>query len=156
MYELLTFHHVWPALFAEETDPEGGIEGLPKITTRKAPDYSHALRSLIRQCLRPNPQDRPRIAEMQLQIGGYRQKFADDLYKKRKGKKVAADEERLYYRGKEIETMKPGYWQPLRSGNLQGADDSSSGDGDEAKRRVLSPYARGEVKNKFGKAAMKY
>lgn len=120
MYELLTLHRVRSALYVDDTDPYGGIEGLPEITTGKDPEYTGALRSLIRQCLRPNPDDRPRIGEMEEQIGKYRQRMAHYYYPIRgEDKTIPAEEERLYYHGKEIETMKPGRYRPSPGRNLQ-------------------------------------
>ena len=166
MYELLTLHHVWPVLF-KETDPEGTIEGLPEITTGKVPEYSYALRSLIQQCLRPRADHRPCIADVQRMVGEYRQMLAKELSERREAQGFPLDEERLYYRGNEIETMQLGDWKPSMTGNLEGpesgfqdpdftpinfpnvalpapnSDDSSSGDGDEATIRAGSRSARG-------------
>jgi serine/threonine protein kinase len=123
MYELLTLHRVRSALFEAETDPEGGIEGLPEIVTGKYPEYSEALRTLVRQCLRPNPQDRPRIADMENQIQACRRQIAQHFYELRgDNKSVPSDEERLYYRGNEIETMEPGYWLPSNPRNFGGPE----------------------------------
>lgn len=120
MYELLTLHYVNSALYIDETDPYGGIEGLPEIETDKDPEYSDGLRTLIRQCLRPNPEHRPRIAEMEEIIGRHRQQMAEYLYRIRgEDKTVPAEHERLYYRGKEIEQMRPGQYRPSPGRNLQ-------------------------------------
>lgn len=113
MHELLTLHYVWPALFAG-TAPRGTMEGLPDITTGKVPEYSIALRSLIQKCLRPRPDHRPRLARLRRKVGEYRQQLTDDLDQERTADLVPLDEERLYFRGKEIETMAPGNWQPSK------------------------------------------
>lgn len=212
MYELLTLHHVWHALYAGETDPEGTTEGLPEISTDKDPEYSTGLRLLVQSCLQPRPEDRPSIEEIQKHVRIYRQLNAEAYLRRRKDKTVPLEEERLYFRDKEIETMKPGNWQPSTSQNLQGpesgfqdpdftpirfpsfapprsdpddaddpedlddaddvddaddaddSDDSGSGDGDEAKRRVMAggilrnPEQGTPVRriNKFGRPAMYY
>lgn len=122
MYELLTLHYVWPALFAEGTDPKGTMEGLPDITTGKIPEYSAELRMLIQRCLRPRADHRPNLARLRRKVGEYRQKMADNLDQTRKDDLVPLDEERLYFRGKEIETMKPGNWQPS-AGRIHGGQE---------------------------------
>ena len=127
MYELLTLHYVWPALFAEGTDPKGTMEGLPDITTGKIPEYSVALRSLIQKCLRPRADHRPQMARLRQKVREHRQQIANDLNQKRTDDLVPLEEERLYYRGKEIEMMKPGNWKPSEGRIRSGREGPESG-----------------------------
>lgn len=115
MYELLTLHHVWPALYEDVIDPEGTKEGLPTITTGKDLEYSWALRSLIQKCLRPRPEDRPRIGDVQHLIEKMRRQFAENFQQRRENQQVPLEEERLYYRDKEIEGMARGNFVPSRT-----------------------------------------
>ncbi|KAL8868594.1 MAG: hypothetical protein Q9174_004889 [Haloplaca sp. 1 TL-2023] len=50
-------------------------EVLPKITTRRSPDYSSELRDLVHQCLKFDPKDRPTLAELLKSIESERNKF---------------------------------------------------------------------------------
>lgn len=113
MYELLTLHQAQYALFLDESDPRGGIEGLSEIRTSKTPEYSDPLRTLIRECLRPDPRERPVIEEIQIQIGVARRHMASVGFTQRGSDKTTPHpDERLYYRGNEIESMEPGDWVP--------------------------------------------
>ena len=117
MYELLTLHSVQRALFPHEVDPAGTREGLGPITTLKVPEYSTDLRSLIRKCLRPNPHDRPRIGDLEDQTAIFRKHFNDYYEGIREQPTTPHEDERLYYRGKEIEWMSTGNWLPTYIGH---------------------------------------
>ena len=117
MYELLTLHRVNTALFVTEVDPDGGVEGLKEIHTSKNPEYSDLLRTLIMECLRPNPKERPTVEEVQIRIDIARRHMADVGFTRRgNDKTIPHPDERLYYRGKEIEPMQPGDWVPSKGG----------------------------------------
>lgn len=164
MYDLLTLHHVQRALHPGEIDEDG--EGLDQIRTDKDPEYSHALRHLVRSCLRPNPQDRPSIRDLRQTIESARLAFKQEGSRLRgDNQSVPHPSERLYYKGKEIEKMSPGRWVPTNPDRPEGdesgfrdprysamkfplwnkADDeakekSSSTDDERATRRVLAGY----------------
>lgn len=164
MYDLLTLHHVQRALHPGEIDEDG--EGLDQIRTGKDPEYSHALRHLVRSCLRPNPQDRPSIRDLRQTIESARLAFKQEGSRLRgDNQSVPHPSERLYYKGKEIEKMSPGRWVPTNPDRPEGdesgfrdprysamkfplwnkADDeakekSSSTDDERATRRVLAGY----------------
>lgn len=167
MYELLTLHHVKKALYPNEINEDG--EGLAEIRTKKEPEYTDALRTLVRSCLRPNPQDRPDIRQLQKIITSSRSEFKLEGSRLRGEDQFTPHEsERLYYLGKEIESMKAGRWEPtdpdLTEGEESGfrdprysamrfpdwrrvkktddddEDRSSSSDGERATRRIQAGY----------------
>lgn len=112
MYRMLTLHPVAAVLFRHNDDDQA-TEGLPPIITNKMPEYSRELRSLIRECLRPDPLKRPTIIQMERRIEHYRELANSKNYLERgEDQTQPSAEERLYYRSNEIETMEPGYWTP--------------------------------------------
>lgn len=83
------------------------------IRTTRTPEYSAELRQLIRMCLRPDPMKRPdfdlvstdverRVAEISRASQRLRGNNQDAVHQN----------ERLYYRGNEINTMQIGDWAP--------------------------------------------
>lgn len=158
MYELLTLHRFRKALHS------GG-----EIRTDRTPEYTDTLRHLVRSCLRPNPQDRPDIPQLLEIIRHSRSQFKLEGSRLRgEDQSVPHETERLYYSGKEIETMEPGRWQPtnpdlmekdesgfrdprystlkfpnwggVRKTHDEDKDESSSSDGERATRRVLAGH----------------
>ena len=107
MYELLTHDRATSRFFRAKKGAGG--EAIGPITTNKDPEYSSELRDLIRLCLRPQPQDRIKVAEVQLRITIARRKLEADGLKLR-GADISRPHptERLYYRSKEIEKMSAG------------------------------------------------
>lgn len=169
MYDLLTLHQVRRALYSGEIDEDG--EGLGEIQTTKEPEYTSTLRRLVRSCLRPNPQQRPNIRQLREIIGSSRAEFKLEGSRLRgEDQSVPHETERLYYRGKEIEKMEPGGWQPTHSNLPEGdesdfrdprysavrfpnwgvtgkmgdededKDKSSSSDGERATKRIMAGY----------------
>lgn len=121
MYDLLTLHHVRKALYRGEIDEEG--EGLGEIRTSKEPEYTDTLRHLVRLCLRPNPQNRPDIRQLQRVISASRSAFKEEGSKLRGEDQSNPDEsERLYYLDKEIEAMKAGVWEPTNPDLTEGEE----------------------------------
>lgn len=121
MYELLTLHHVKKALYPNEINEDG--EGLDEIRTNKEPEYTDALRTLVRSCLRPNPQDRPDIRLLQKIISSSRSEFKLEGSRLRGEDQFTPHEsERLYYLGKEIESMKAGRWEPTNPELTEGEE----------------------------------
>ena len=109
MFELLTHEAVVNYL---EDDRWTDNEAFKHIPNAGNPEYSGALTELIKLCLNPEPWDRPTIEELEIKIKTMCQSIVDEY---------AADpslkeQDRLYYRGSEINQMPPGngnYWSPL-------------------------------------------
>lgn len=85
-----------------------GQDGMPQIITSKFPEYSHALRSLVESCMHSDPKKRPLIHQLESHIDEQRRRI---VHRRGENQTVPSEEERLYYRGNEIETMSHGRWQ---------------------------------------------
>ena len=110
MLELLTLY----AHSEHMSDPDYHVGGMIKeITTNRNPEYSHTLRVLIRECVRPDPGDRIELDVLQNCIKTYRdraKKVYDNLSNRRRAK--FESESHLYYVKNEINNMPPGPWKP--------------------------------------------
>ena len=112
MFELMTLHKVHGFLIK----PKGGIadeEGIKPIQTNRKPAYSSQLSTLIQDCLKPFPQDRPNVTELRTKISAHRDAIVK-LAREREGAGTAKplESERLYYVGNEIKRAKTGDWRP--------------------------------------------
>lgn len=129
MFELLTLQNVYAYWYHDGVDPDGSLEGIPEITTNKNPEYSEELRTLIRQCLRPDPYDRPPTSEVQDRVEAARTEFSSVGYDLRGEDKDAPHEsERLYYRPNDTESMRPGSWQPANNNSFDHVREADFGD----------------------------
>lgn len=136
------------------------------IRTARTPEYSSELRQLIRMCLRPDPMNRPEFGQIDADV---QRRVADiaSASQRLRGKNQSAvhQDERLYYRGNEINTMQIGDWAPThyyvldpveesgfkdpfltsmrfprwnRQGATEDEEDSDQSDPDEDVKRVMA------------------
>ncbi|KAM0798993.1 kinase-like domain-containing protein [Usnea florida] len=78
------------------------------------PRYSSTLTDLIKLCLMKEPEERPRLEELELKIGTKFQSISTEYV----ANPSLIEHERLYYKGSEINQMPPGegngnYWRPV-------------------------------------------
>ena len=109
MFELLTHEAVINYLSDDEWTVNEAFIDIPNV---RNPKYSDALTELIRLCLEPEPWDRPSIEELELKIETRCQSIANEYA----ANPSLHQQDRLYYRGSEINQMPPGnwnYWNPL-------------------------------------------
>lgn len=86
---------------------------MPVIRTTRTPEYSAELRQMIRMCLRPDPSTRPDFEQLYSDVNRRLVEIASASRRLRGNDQGAAhQEERLYYRGNEINTMQIGNWTP--------------------------------------------
>lgn len=119
MFELLTNEAVVLYLSDEEWTLNEAFQQIPNV---RNPRYSSALTELIRLCLMPEPWDRPSIEELELKIGVRCQSVTDELA----ANPSLHQQDRLYYKGSEINQMPPGdwnYWNPVREYVLTPSED---------------------------------
>ena len=108
MYELMTLNEVSHIWLDEVQDLHHGINA---FGTLNRPEYSMSLTNAIRDCLKPYPEERPSVQDLLEKIERNRillhehlsEEARDDLPPPRWG--LA---QRLYYRGNEINEMRPG------------------------------------------------
>lgn len=104
MYELCTLRR-FTKTHSGRPDYEG--DGLEPISTRKKEEYSHELRELIRECLRPATDMRPGTKKLISLTRLYASNWHDS-YDLRKYPVHPIPEERLYYQGSDIEELELG------------------------------------------------
>ena len=95
-------------------DPEYHADGLiVRVQTSREPEYSSALRKLIRQCVRPAPADRITLRRLRARVGLCRDRILES-YRAASGEERARFEAdgRLYYVRNEINGMPTGTWEP--------------------------------------------
>lgn len=103
MFELLTHEAIDEYL----TDDEWTVnEVLVQIPNFRSPKYSSALTDLIKQCLMPNVLNRPSSNELKLIIRAKCQSISDEYI----ANPSLKAQDRLYYRGSEINQMPSGDW----------------------------------------------
>lgn len=108
MYELMTLRRVDRIWLHEADDLRHGIN--PFMTLHK-PEYSRSLKNAIRECLKPYPDDRPSARELLERIEDYRKRMQKHLSETAGEDAIEASPvagQRLYYRGNEINKMRPG------------------------------------------------
>ena len=105
MFELITLERAdhW-------FDKTRGLGALSIQVMHKAnnPAYSHQLIGLIVDCMNAEPGDRIDIKKLHSQIKRHRDLIAKDY-----GSREPKDNDRLYYKGNEINDMPPGNFIPL-------------------------------------------
>lgn len=109
MFELLTHEAVVNYLEDDEWTVNEAFKDIPNA---RNPEYSGALTELIRLCLEPEPWNRPSIEELKLKI----EKRCQSIVNEHAANPSLQEQDRLYYRGSEINQMPPGnwnYWNPL-------------------------------------------
>ena len=109
MFELLTHEAVVNYLDKDEWTVNEAFRDIPNSRT---PEYSGALTELIKLCLKPEPWDRPSIEELEIKIKTMCQSIVNE-YATNPSQR---EQDRLYYKGSEINQMPPGnwnYWSPL-------------------------------------------
>lgn len=112
MYELMTLRKVDQIWLYEARDLHDGIN---KIITLHRPEYSMALENTIRNCLKPYPEERPSAHELLEQIEAKRKRMHEHLSGEAGAdptKPTPGAGQRLYYRGNEINEMRPGKERP--------------------------------------------
>ena len=105
MFELVTLER------AEHWfDENRGLAALGSQVMHKANNsaYSYQLIELIADCMSAEPADRIEVKELHSQIKRHRNLIARDY-----GSREAKDNDRLYYKGNEINDMSPGEFIPL-------------------------------------------
>lgn len=108
MYELMTLRRVDRIWLHEADDLRHGIN--PIMTLHK-PEYSRSLKNAIRECLKPYPEDRPSARELLERIEDYRKRMHKHLSEAAGEDPIEPSPgagQRLYYRGNEINKMRPG------------------------------------------------
>lgn len=101
MFELLTHQLVADYL----TDDQWTVnEVFVDIPNFRKPKYSNALTELIKLCLMPEPWDRPSLEELELKIGARCRTITEEYAANPK----LQENDRLYYKGSEINQMPPG------------------------------------------------
>jgi len=111
MYEMTTLHRAARVLF-NRPDPYG--HGCPPITTNKTPEYSSHLLDLIRDCLNVDPSERPTFHQLHVATRRHARMTMDQLAWMLNAPDEPCEEERLYYRDNEINTMPTGNYIPSR------------------------------------------
>lgn len=111
MYELTTLHRAARVLFNR---PDDYGHGCPPLNTNKNPEYSSHLRDLIRDCLNFDPGERPDLEQLNRITTRHARMTRDALAYLRTVPEVAHEQERLYYRDNEINTMMTGNYIPSR------------------------------------------
>ena len=109
MFELLTHEAVAYYLADDEWTVNEAFIAIPNL---RNPKYSDALTELVKLCLMPEPWDRPSLDELELKIDARCQSIRDEYA----GNPSLREQDRLYYRGSEINQMPPGnwnYWNPV-------------------------------------------
>lgn len=95
------------------------------IRTTRTPEYSAELRQLIRMCLRPDPMNRPGFDLISADVERRVAEIARASQRLRGNNQNAVhQDERLYYRGNEINTMQIGDWAPTHYYVLDDLEDS--------------------------------
>ncbi len=106
MFELITLHPLHHFIL-----PGGNNnEGISEIQTSRDPEYSIELRELVRKCLHPVPALRPGIPELLRRINLARKalrRYSHTIYST-ENSSPHPELERVFYRGNEIDQMKPG------------------------------------------------
>lgn len=108
MYELMTLRRVDRIWLREGEDVHHGIN---PIMTLQKPEYSRSLKSAIRDCLRPYPEERPSPHELLEKIELYRRSMHKHLYEEEgedSTEPTPGAGQRLYYQRNEINEMRPG------------------------------------------------
>lgn len=108
MYELMTLRRVDRIWLREGEDVHHGIN--PIITLQK-PEYSRSLKNVIRDCLKPYPEERPSPHDLLEKIEVYRRRTHKHLSEEAgedSTEPTPGAGQRLYYRGNEINKMLPG------------------------------------------------
>lgn len=114
MFELITLHPLHHFILP---GPSNNNEGISEIQTSRDPEYSIELREHVRKCLRPVPALRPGIPELFRRINLARKalrRYSHTIYST-ENSSPHPELERVFYRGNEIDQMKPGTWEPSRT-----------------------------------------
>ena len=95
-------------------DPEYHADGLiVRVQTSREPEYSSALRKLIRQCVRPAPADRITLRRLRARVGLCRDRILESYRAASAGERARFEADgRLYYVRNEINGMPTGTWEP--------------------------------------------
>ena len=134
MYELLTLHRLGKSIGGKYPDRKVGDPFMTKY------GYSPALSKFIRDCLQLQPKDRPPIETIQLTINTHRRIIAEHDHDKRgKDTRAPTKEERVYYRGNEIEEMEVGDFV-LDAGEVRDTDGPETGFPDPEVASIKFPW----------------
>lgn len=96
-------------------DPDYNVDGvITDIETDKKPEYSIALRDLIKSCLEPKPLERIKIGSLRACIKSNRDHLSETYEQSdNNGRARFEDDSLLYYIRNEINNMPPGRYEPI-------------------------------------------